>query len=176
MLFWHVGATVAFIRYAFRDESMDLRFLALGAILPDLVDTPIGFALWPTFGSVRLATHTLVFAALLLVLVMATTRRGRPRKRWMALAVGVLLHLVLDGMWRSPETLWWPFFGWEFESTSFATVGDYLLRLLSDLRTWGLEALGFAYLVVLARRSGLSDASARRVLMKTGRVRAPIGR
>jgi len=27
MLFWHVGATIAFVRYAFRDQNMDLRFL-----------------------------------------------------------------------------------------------------------------------------------------------------
>jgi hypothetical protein len=175
-LFWHVGATVAFIRYAFRDESMDLRFLALGAILPDLIDTPVGFALWSTFGSVRLAAHTLAFAALLLALVAVLTRRGRPRKRWVAFAVGVLLHLIFDGMWRSPETLWWPFFGWEFALTSFASVGDYLEWLLTDLRTWGFEALGLAYLAVLARRSDLTDASARRDLFKTGRIRAPIGR
>jgi len=46
MLFWHVGATIAFVRYTFRDKAMDLRFLALGAILPDLIDTPIVTALF----------------------------------------------------------------------------------------------------------------------------------
>ncbi len=72
MLFWHVGATIALIRYAFRDEAMDLRFLALGAVLPDLLDTPIGFVFWSTFGSVRLAAHSLLFATLTLGVGMAT--------------------------------------------------------------------------------------------------------
>ena len=176
MLFWHVGATIALIRYAFRDEAMDLRFLALGAILPDLIDTPIGFAFWSSFLSVRLASHTLLFSAMLLVAVMVATRRGRPRKRWMPLAVGVLIHLVLDGMWRSPATLWWPFLGWDFDATSYQTAWAYLEWLLTDVRTWGLEAVGLVYLAVLARRSDLADPDARQTLLRTGRVSAPIGR
>ncbi len=176
MLFWHVGGTIAVIRYAFRDEAMDLRFLALGAILPDLIDTPIGLALWSTFGTVRLASHSLLFATLLLVIVMAATRRGRPRKRWMPLAVGVLVHLVLDGMWRSPATLWWPFLGWEFDATTYATVWTYLEWLVTDIRTWALEGVGLIYLLILARRSGLVDPEARRLVLTTGRVTAPIGR
>jgi hypothetical protein len=176
MLFWHVGATIALIRYAFRDEAMDLRFLALGAILADLIDTPIGFAFWSTFHGVRLASHTLVFVTSILVIVVLTTRRGRPRKRWMPLAVGVLVHLVLDGMWRLPATLWWPFLGWEFDATAHETVRAYLEWLLTDVRTWTLEAVGLGYLVVLARRSDLGDPEARRTLLRTGRVSAPIGR
>ena len=176
MLFWHVGATIALIRYAFRDEAMDLRFLAFGAILPDLIDTPIGFALWSSFSSVRLAAHTLLFATVLLVVVMAATRRGRPRKRWMPLAVGVLIHLVLDGMWRSPATLWWPFLGWDFDATTFETAWAYVGWLLTDPRTWAFEAAGLVYLAVLAHRSDLGDPEARRMLLRTGRVSAPIGR
>ena len=79
MLFWHVGGTTALIRYAFRDEAMDLRFLALGAMLPDMIDTPIGFAFWSNFGSVRLGAHSLLFATMLLAIVTATTRAGAAR-------------------------------------------------------------------------------------------------
>ena len=94
----------------------------------------------------------------------------------MPLAIGVLLRLVLDGMWRFPSTLWWPFFGWDFDATSFATVVAYLEWLLTDIRTWSLEAVGLVYLAVLARRSDLRDPEARRILFTTGRVKAPIGR
>lgn len=176
MLFWHVGATIAFTRYAFRDEAMDLRVLALGAVLPDLIDSPIGFVFWSRYQTVRLTAHSLLFATVLLVIVMVGTRRGRPRKRWMPLAIGVLLHLVLDGMWRLPSTLWWPFLGWEFDMTAFTTVGAYIEWLLSDPRTWALEAVGLAYLAALARASGLSDPGERRLLLTSGRVKAPIGR
>jgi len=176
MLFWHAGATVAFTRYAFRDPAMDLRFLVLGAILADLIDTPIGFIFWSSFENVRLVAHSLLFAATAMVVVLLLTRRGRPRKRWMPVAVGMLLHLVFDAMWREPETLWWPFLGWDFTSTGFATVSEYLGGLFTNPAMWLGEVAGLAYLAFLGYRSKLTDREARDVLIKTGRVQAPIGR
>lgn len=176
MLFWHLGGTVALIRYAFRDERMDLRFLMVGAILPDLIDTPVGLVAWERFQTVRLASHSLTLAALLMVAVMLTTRRGRPRKRWMPVAIGVLMHLFLDAMWASPETLWWPLLGWEFTRTGLATVGDYMAWLFRDPRTWAGEIVGLVYLAVLAGRAGLFGREALGRFLRTGRVDAPIGR
>ena len=176
MLFWHVGATVAFVRYAFRDEAMDLRFLALGAILPDLIDTPIGVAMWTTWHTPRLWSHSLFFGSMVMVVVLVATRRGHRRKQWMLLATGVLVHLALDAMWADPETLWWPFLGWEFTSTGFATFGEYTRSILSDPWTWAGEALGVIYLAMLWRASNLSDKTNRATLASTGRVSAPIER
>jgi membrane-bound metal-dependent hydrolase YbcI (DUF457 family) len=176
VLFWHVGATVAFIRYAFRDDAMDLRFLALGAILPDLIDTPIGIVGWSSYGAVRLASHGILFGSLVMVAVLIFTRRGATRKRWMLLATGVLLHLLLDAMWNLPETLWWPFLGTEVSATGFSTYGAYLGNLLTNPVMWAGEVLGLGYLVVLARRSNLTDPAARRTLWRTGVVSARIGR
>jgi membrane-bound metal-dependent hydrolase YbcI (DUF457 family) len=176
VIFWHVGATVAFIRYAFRDDAMDLRFLAIGAILPDLIDTPIGIVGWSSFGAVRLGSHGIVFASLLMVAVLIFTRRGPVRKRWMLLATGVLLHLLLDAMWNLPETLWWPFLGSDFSSTGFPTYGKYLGDLLTNPLTWAGEVIGLIYLVALARRAGLQDRAAQRTLWHTGVVSARIDR
>ena len=126
MLFWHIGGTIALIRYAFRDERMDLRFLVLGAVVADLVDTPIGLVGYESLGAVRLGSHSLLVASLVMVAVVVLTRRGRPRRRWMALAVGMLAHLVLDAMWADQETFLWPFLGWEFTRPGRPTVGGYL--------------------------------------------------
>jgi hypothetical protein len=175
MLFWHVGATAAFVRYAFRDPAMDLRFLALGAILPDLIDLPIGMLWWSRFSTPRLVAHTLVFGALAMALVVITTRRGPRRKQLMLVAVGILLHLFLDAMWQDPETLWWPFLGGGLSETAYPTYGAYLADLLRNPVMWAGEAVGLAYLVILARRSGLGDAEARERLLTTGTVSAPIG-
>lgn len=155
---------------------MDLRFLALGAIVADLIDLPIGIAMWGTFGSVRLAAHSLVFSAALMVGVLIATRRGSTRKRWMLFAVGALVHLALDAMWSDPETLWWPFLGWEFTPSGFTTYGAYVSDLFTDPRLWFGEIAGAGYLILLWRRSGLSDPNARRTLVATGTVSAPIGR
>ncbi len=174
MLFWHLGASIAIARYTFRDEKMDLRFLALGALLPDIVDTPIGLAMWDSFQSVRLVAHSLLAAVAVMVLVLIRTRRGRPRRRWMAVAVGMLLHLFLDAMWDSQETLLWPFLGTVFSEQAYATAGAYVASVISDPLVWALEVVGVAYLLVLARRGNLGDSAARNAFVQTGVIEVPI--
>jgi membrane-bound metal-dependent hydrolase YbcI (DUF457 family) len=173
---WHLGATTALIRYAFRDPAMDLRFLALGAILPDLIDLPLGIALWGRFETPRLAAHSLGFAAVCMVVVLLATRRGPVRKQWMLVAVGVLVHLFLDAMWRQPETLWWPVLGSSFTGSGFGTYGAYVGDLLTQPVMWAGEVVGLVYLVVLARRSHMQDPDQRAAFRRTGKVSAPIGR
>lgn len=174
MFFWHVGATIAIARYAFRDDRMDLRMLVLGGLLPDLIDTPIGLAFYRTLGSVRLVTHGLPLAVAVMIGVVVATRRGKPRKRWMPLAIGLFLHLFLDAMWLDPETLWWPLLGSGFASAGSSTASGYVAGVLSDWRVWLTEAVGLAYLAYLWRAAVLSAPEQRRLLLTTGRVDVPI--
>lgn len=155
---------------------MDLRFLAIGAILPDLIDTPVGALMWNSWQTPRLWFHSLVIGSFLMTAVLILTRRGQRRKQWMLLAIGVLMHLLLDAMWADPATLWWPFLGWEFTSTGFATFGAYAGTVVSDPWMWVGEAVGVLYLTVLWRSSVLGDKENRTVLLSTGRVSAPIER
>ncbi len=176
MLFWHVGVTVAFVRYTFRDRAMDLRFLALGAVVSDLIDTPIGAIGWSTFQSVRLWSHSIVFGSVIMAVVLIVTRRGPQRKRWLLLAIGVLLHLLLDAMWSQPETLWWPFLGRAFTPTGLPTFGAYVSDVIADPVMWLGEAVGLVYLVALWRKAGLMNPKARRMLLRSGTVSASIDR
>ena len=174
MFFWHAGATIAIARYTFRDDRMDLRMLVLGAVLPDLVDTPIGLIFYDSLGGVRLATHGLLLASIVMVGVVLSTRRGRPRKMWMPLAIGLLLHLLLDAMWLDPETLWWPFLGWSFTAAGPATAAEYVREIATDWRTWTTEILGLAYLVYLWRAARMAEPERRAHFIETGRVDVPI--
>lgn len=174
MVLWHLGATVAIARYAFRDERMDLRFLMLGAVLPDIIDTPIGLLTFSSVESVRLAGHTLLGAAAVMVAVVVSTRRGRPRKRWMPLAIGLLIHLFLDAMWADPETLWWPFLGLEWSSTGLGDAGSYVGDVLTNPWMWAGEALGAGYLGVLGRRGRLATTEARWRFAREGTIDVPI--
>ena len=174
MLFWHIGATTAITRYTFRDERMDLRLLLIGAILPDLIDTPIGLTAFAAVESVRLVGHSLLFAATVMILVMLATRRGRPRKKWMPLAVGVLLHLFLDAMWADPEALWWPIFGWGFSASGFSELSAYVSAVVSSPMMWAGEIVGLGYLVAVASRGGLGERENRAEFLATGRINVPI--
>jgi len=153
---------------------MDLRMLVLGALLPDLIDTPIGLIFYEHVGGVRLATHGLLLAATAMVVIVLSTRRGRPRKAWMPLSIGLLLHVVLDAMWLDPETLWWPLLGWGFSPAGPETVPAYLGGLLTDWRVWLGEVVGLIYLAYLGSAAGLTDSEKRHELWTTGRVDAPI--
>lgn len=164
MLFWHLGGSLFLFRYLFRDPAVDVRFLMAGAVLPDLLDKPTGLVFGAGFfGTGRIFGHTLVFFAVLLAAVLLLTRRGKPsRKRWMALAVGVMFHLLLDGMWTLRDTLLWPFFGWEFPVGVPNDWTTFRWSLLAQ------ESAGLAYLLWLWRRCQLSDPARRRSLLKTG--------
>ena len=153
---------------------MDLRLLLVGALLPDLIDTPVGLVFYDDFGGVRLFSHTILFASFVMLAVVVLTRRGRPRKRWMPLAIGILTHLVLDAMWADPESLWWPFLGTDFATSGFGSAGALVTATLSDWRVWALEAVGGAYIFYLAHRGRLAAPGELAKFLRTGRIAVPI--
>lgn len=170
MILWHVGATLAIVRTVFRDPKMDLRFLAAGALLPDLIDKGV-VLFFDRFRNGRIFAHTLAFSVLLMAGVMVSTRRGTPaRKAWLGLPIGSLVHLLLDGMWTVPQTFWWPLFGWSFPLVSESYWADFLGRLARNPVVLAEEALGLAYLIYLWRQGGLSDPGRRAEFLHSGRL------
>jgi hypothetical protein len=155
---------------------MDVRFLVLGAVLADAIDLPVGIFTWSTFQTPRMVGHSMVFAVAVMVVVGLFTRRGPIRKKWILLAVGLFLHLALDAMWRLPETLWWPFFGWDFAPSGFETFSSYAGSVMTSPRMWLGELAGLAYLVFLWRKSHLSSRDAWQQFTSAGIVSAPIER
>ncbi len=105
MFLWFAGASFAFVWLVFRSPALDYRLVMLGAVLP------VGEVV---FGGPRLL-HTLVIAVALLAIVMlATQRRRLVRRRLISLPIGIMMHLVLDGIWMESHVFWWPFFGFSF--------------------------------------------------------------
>ena len=85
--------------------SVDYRFILPGAVLPDLIDKPLGrviFAREP--GNGRIFAHTLLFL-LLVTLAGAAVYRLKGQQWGLCLAFGVLMHFILDSLWLSPVTL-----------------------------------------------------------------------
>ncbi len=137
MLFWFIGGATAIVWLVFKDPRFDERLLAVGAVAPDAIDVFLGGA--------RIF-HAIVAPVAVLVLVMAGTTGRRPiRRRLLAVPIGMLLHLVLDGVFRDTRVFWWPFTG----------VGLPSSRLPSLTRGWWnvpLELVGVLIVFVLAPR------------------------
>lgn len=83
--------------------------VAFGAILPDLIDKPLGLFILE-WGRGRLYGHTLVFVVALVVLA-SLLRAPRSTGLMRGIAFGASMHLVLDRMWEMPQTFLWPLLG-----------------------------------------------------------------
>lgn len=166
-----MGGTLWLFRWIFRDPKVDVRFLLLGAILPDLIDLSVGtLILADRYSTGELWFHSLSAATLYMAIVLLATRRGRRRRAWMAVGVGWLLHLLLDGMWVNQEVFLWPFFGWEISPGETPFWSLAWERALADPWRWVREAVGLAYLVWLWRTLDLSRPERRRETLATGRL------
>ncbi|MGH8952630.1 MAG: metal-dependent hydrolase [Acidimicrobiia bacterium] len=177
MLFWHLGASLWLFRWIFKDPKVDVRFLFAGVILPDLVDLTLGtVVLAGTYSIGELWFHTLLAPTLYMIGVLVFTRRGRRRRAFMAVGVGWLFHILLDGLWTEPEVLFWPFFGWEMPTGEAPFWPLAWERALADPWRWVLEAVGLAYLTWLWFASGLNRKERRAGLVRTGRIPDLVGR
>jgi hypothetical protein len=154
MFLWFLGVSFAAVWNVFRSPVLDYRLVMVGAVLP-LAEIP--------FGGPKLL-HTLAFSVGLLAAVMLATRGRRlVRRRWISLPIGVLMHLVLDGVWARTEVFWWPFFGFAFPSGPLPEL---------DHGAWTvvLEIIGAAALVWCWSAFGLADPVRRAEFLRTGHL------
>jgi len=171
VLFWHFGASLWLFRWIFRDPKVDVRFLLFGAILPDLIDMPVGtLFLADQFSTGELWLHSLLIPTIYMALVLVVTGRGSRRRAWMALGIGWLFHLLVDGMWLSQDVFLWPFFGWEIpfgEAPYWPLAWD---RAFSDPWRWIKEIVGLSYLGWLWFALGLQKRDRRHNFVESGRL------
>ena len=137
LLFGHIGITLGVFLgisyFAPRLKTIiDPRYLVIGALLPDLIDKPLGYIVFAsTISNGRMISHTLVFSLTLLLIGLYLYDR-KSEIRVISLALGSFFHIMEDQIWKTPQTLFWPFFGWSFPKNSIDHTGfEYLLALFS---------------------------------------------
>lgn len=154
MLLWFVGPSILIVWGVFRSPAADYRLVAVGSLIP-LIEV--------LFGQPRLF-HSVTGAAVLLAAVMIGARGHRLVQRaLLALPIGVLLHLLLDGAWADTQAFWWPFLGTAWSTAELPELGRGPLNLLLELG--GALACLYAY-----RRFRLDEPDRRALFLQTGRV------
>jgi len=118
----------------------------------------------------ELWSHSLVLPTLYIGTVLVATRRGRRRRAYMALGVGWLFHLLLDGMWLDQSVFLWPFFGLEIPPGDVPFWPLAWDRAIHDPWRWVKEVIGLGYLAWLWQGLGLGASRARRAILETGRL------
>lgn len=145
LLFGHLGITLGifFVLGIFVPRLktvIDPRYLAIGAVLPDLIDKPIGEVIFAsTFANGRIIAHTLVFS-LFLFLIGLYMYEKRKNTLGFSLASGTFLHLFEDLIPSYPQIFFWPLFGWSFPKGSRDYVGlEHLMEML--IKSFHIEFL-----------------------------------
>lgn len=162
LLFGHLGITLGvFIGLGVfipRLKSViDLRYLAIGSILPDLIDKPIGKVIFAsTFANGRIIGHTLLFSFLLALAGIYLYQKKRDA-RGLALASGSFFHILEDQVWGRPQTFLWPLLGWGFPRDSIDYTGlEYLIIMFEKSfepefsQTFIAEVLGAGIIIIFA--------------------------
>ncbi|MFN2594251.1 MAG: metal-dependent hydrolase [Actinomycetota bacterium] len=165
-----MGIAAAIVYVTLGRRRIDYRFILIGAVLPDIIDTPLyAFVCHDPAG--RSISHTLLTPIVVTVAILLVFR-GERRIRVFGLGVGWLLHLVGDGMWQAPKTFLWPAFGSHFAKTPAEPYSwDLLTHPLSHLGTWEGELLGLAILLWFAVAFDLFDPDRFKRFLKDGYLR-----
>jgi hypothetical protein len=145
MLFWFIGTAWLAVWYVFRDPRFDYRMLAIGALLPDVLDLVLNAAGgWRPFHSVTMSIAALV------AVMLATYGRRPIRRRLLALPIGMFMHLIFDAAFSSTKTFWWPFTGTGFVTAQIPSIERLPVGAL-------LEVVGVALVWWCAKRAHLND-------------------
>lgn len=95
-------------------KRVDIRLLLVAALLPDIIDKPVGHLFFrEALSNGRIFGHTLLFL-IVITLLGLYLYRSRSQLWLLVIAFGTLMHLILDQMWQAPQTLLWPLFGFTF--------------------------------------------------------------
>src|SRR5207245_7226543 len=118
-----IGLRLAWLPSWKSPTRIDYRWVLFGAILPDLIDKPLGFL---TGLDSRLWAHTFLFLFAILALSFVPSLRGLR-----LVGFGVATHLLLDLIWNQPAIVLYPYFGWTFPPAPFSVAG-WFDALLDD--------------------------------------------
>ena len=152
MILYFIGLTWWVVWAVFQSRGVDYRFLAVGALVPLGMDIAVGH--W-AFG------HTLAAAAVVMIVVMVAQRSRLGQRRWLGIPIGMLAHLLLDGVWGDQAVFWWPALGADWGNHPL--VPGVTLLVVREL-------IGLLACVAFYKQFGLSDTVARRTFLTTGMV------
>jgi hypothetical protein len=155
MILWFAGVSFVFVWWVFRSPALDYRLVMLGSILP------VGEVV---LGGPRVLHTLLGSVALLTIIMLATQKRRLVRRRWIGIPIGMLMHLVLDGIWARPRVFWWPVMGADFGTGQIPEVGHPIgVTVL-------MELAGLACLVWAWRSFDFADKTTRDRFLRTGHL------
>ncbi len=147
----------------------DYRWLALAAMLPDIIDKPLAITVFRESQTSQGLCHTLI---LHVIVALAAVVLWRNRSLPYLLAFNS--HLLLDQIWHHPETLFFPFMGWQFDPYLFMGTPEAMVSVYQDIfllpQIWLAEVIGLLILGFFAGYYRLYRWSNLRRFLSSGRL------
>ncbi len=118
MLVWFIGTSVASVWSVFRDPKFAYRWVIVGALIPVFsVVTVVGF---------------------LVAVMLLTIGKKAVRKNFLALTIGLFMHLVFDGAFLSTKMFWWPLAGLSLDGYAIPLIERGFLNIPFEIVGVGL--------------------------------------
>jgi hypothetical protein len=109
VLFWFIGTSIASVWSVFRDPKFAYRWVIVGALVPMF--------------------SVVVVVAVLTAVMLLTIGKKVVRKNFLALTIGLFLHLVFDGAFLNTKMFWWPITGLSLHGYEIPFVERGLLNI-----------------------------------------------
>ncbi len=150
-----IGVTVGIFLLYLTKDCRALIYCAIGSLLPDIIDKPVGHIILSSLGNGRIFFHSLTFCALVAILGVIVLKKCQ-HPGLLFIAAGMLSHQLADGMWNEMQSWFWPFMG-GFPQENFPDYFENMFTLEfsspSELLLMALAVIFFLCLVQ-ARRTG----------------------
>jgi len=179
IFFGHLGITllIVFVIFTLLKQNIDYRFVLVGAVLPDIIDKPIGdYLLYSVFQNGRIFAHTLLFIAVLTLVGLWVEKKYRTNVVEI-LAMGAVFHLAEDQLWLNPGTLFWPMLGWEFPKLYLEDYAGHIWdTLLHNPQAYVPEIIGITIIIGFIAYFRLYKVENLKAFLKSGKLEVkPVG-
>ncbi len=155
-------------------SDIDFRIVVIAAILPDIIDKVVGMILFKDeIANGRLFTHSALIIGMLSLCILILAKIQFKNKLYTLYYIPPLwIHLILDRMWETPRTLFWPLFGTDFPKLEIE-ISNYFTMLFTEPYIFIGEIVGSLIIITLVVRFRLFTKRSITGFLKDGKLRMP---
>jgi hypothetical protein len=152
-----IGLIIGFILYEIFHARSIIVFCAIGSVLPDLVDKVLGRVIFSSsLDNGRIFFHSLVIVLLFFIIGLIVWKYYQSFS-FLVVGFGVLIHQVVDLMWRDPVTWLYPLLGPYLADFTPDYFQQAIVAELASVTEWIFFIAITVLVLVLYRNKTLHD-------------------
>jgi hypothetical protein len=147
-----IGLIAGFILFELYHDQNAIIFCALGSVLPDIVDKPLGHIfLNSVLDNGKIYFHSLVIFILFLITGLIVWKYLRSSS-FLYVALGIIIHQLVDLMWKRPVNWYYPLLGPYRTEVHTNYISQVFLSEITSSTEW----IFFIAILVISVIAGIS--------------------